>query len=86
MAVLPAKRFVCALAVGLALSGAALISLTPVIAGHASALTLAGAQAFEPAPPPDPVPVIDKPADPAPPAPAPTRHRRHIDGDPSLYR
>jgi hypothetical protein len=81
MAMLPAKRFVRALVVGLALAGAALAGPAPLGAAHV------GMPAFEaPPPPPDPAPVIDKPANPGPTQGAPPRHRRHIDGDPSLFR
>jgi hypothetical protein len=81
MAMLPAKRFVRALAVGLVLTGAALAGPAPLGGAHV------GMPAFEaPPPPPDPVPVIDKPANPGPNNESPQpRHRRHIDGDPALH-
>jgi hypothetical protein len=81
MAMLPAKRVVRALVVGLALIGAALAGPAPL--GDAQV----GMSAFEaPPPPPDPVPIIDKPASPGPPEAAPPRHRRHIDSDPVMHR
>ena len=90
MAMLPAKRFVRALAVGLALAGIALFGPAAVgeSARHAFASTHVGMPAFEePPPPPDPAPVIDKPANPGPNNESPRpRHRRHIDGDPNITR
>jgi hypothetical protein len=63
MATSPSKRFVRALAIGLALAGAALVGPGPLVgsAGHASASALVGGSAHEaPPPPPDPVPIIDR--------------------------
>jgi hypothetical protein len=85
MAKLPAKRFVRALAVGLALVGAAVVgpAAPGFSAGCAPASALVGVPAFEgpPPPPPDPIPIIDKPANRAPDdgqSPQP-RYRRHHD-------
>jgi hypothetical protein len=82
MAMLPAKPFVRALAVGLVLVGAALAGPAPLGAAHV------GMSAFEAPPPPtpDPIPIIDKPANPGPNNESPPRHRRHIDGDPNIGR
>jgi hypothetical protein len=77
MAMLPAKRFVRALAVGLVLVGAGLAGPAPLGAAHV------GTPAFEapPPPPPDPIPIIEKErsANPGPgnneaPQPRPRRH------------
>ncbi|WP_428340165.1 hypothetical protein [Mycobacterium sp.] len=86
MAMLPKKQFVRALAVGLALAGAAFVGPGP--AAHFSASAHRGVPAVveEPPPPPDPVPVIDRPANPAPNDESPMpRHRRHH-GDPVMGR
>jgi hypothetical protein len=78
MAMLPAKRFVRALAVGLlVLVGAALAGPAPLGAAHVGTL------AFQapPPPPPDPIPIIEKersanpgPGNNAAPQPRPRRH------------
>jgi hypothetical protein len=79
MAMLPAKRFVRALAVGLVLTGAALAGPAPLGAAHVEM------PAFEePPPPPNPVPIIDNPANPGPTQAAPRPRRRHIDSDPNI--
>jgi hypothetical protein len=87
MATMPSKRFVLALAVGLALAGVVLVGPAPLgeSAGHLSTYALAGAPAFEdPAPPPPPD--TDAPENPRPTQGAPPPHRRHIDGDPIIER
>ncbi|MDT5206470.1 MAG: hypothetical protein QOD34_3106 [Mycobacterium sp.] len=86
MAMLPSKCFVGALAVGLALTGAALVGPEPLgeSARYASAFALVGAPAFEDPPPPPPD--TEAPQTPAPRQAGPPTHRRHIDGDPILQR
>jgi hypothetical protein len=79
MAMLPVERFVRALAVGLALTGAALTGPAPLSAAHVGMPA-----SEEPPPPPEPVPNIDNPKNPGPTEAAPPRHRRHIDSDPNI--
>jgi hypothetical protein len=91
MATLPLARCARALAIGLALAGAALVGPAPrgESAGHVSTSALAGVPAFEEPPPPpspDPAPDTDGPADQGQQPPAPLPHRRHIDGDPIIER
>jgi hypothetical protein len=88
MATLPSKCFVRAVAVGLALAGAALVGPDPVgeSAGHTSAFALVSAPEFEDPGPPAPPPDTDAPENPAPRQATPPTHRRHIDGDPILQR
>jgi len=77
-----------ALAISLAVTGAALVGPGPVgeSAGHALASLLVGASAFEDPGPPPPPPDTDAPQNPAPGPATPPPHRRHIDGDPILQR
>jgi hypothetical protein len=90
MASLPSKRSVRALAVGLALGGAAICGPAPLDGSTGYASALAGMPAFEepPPPPPDPVPIIDKdtPADPGPINASPQPHHRRHHGDPVMGR
>jgi hypothetical protein len=91
MATMPSKLFAPAFAVGLGLTGAALVGPAPLgeSAGHASASALVGVLAFEesaPPPSPDPAPDTAGPPNPGQQPPAPPPHRRHIDGDPIIER
>jgi len=86
MATLPLMRSACAVTVGLALGGAALVGPAP-FAGTSQAATPFGIAANEPEPtppPPDPAPGIQGPVNRAPTQTAPRLHRRHIDGDPNM--
>jgi hypothetical protein len=87
MATLPWMRPVRAVTLGLALAGAVLVGPALLTESTASAFASNGIAAFEP-PPPDPVPIIDKPLNPGDgnnnEAPQ-IRHRRHR-GDPVMGR
>jgi hypothetical protein len=89
MAMLPLMRSACAVSVGLALSGAALVGPVPV-AGATGPTTRFGIAADDPGaplPPPDPAPEAKAPVDQAPANFGDTtiRHRRHH-GDPVIGR